>query len=69
MRPGPLPEEINWKNLELSFTAKKARQSFALVGESVVLMAVLSITAVFAYLEVARDLYLTGISYAAGIIT
>ena len=60
VRPAPLPYEINWKNLENSIQKKKVLTVLTLVVEIIVLTSVLSITAGLAVVEVARDLYLTG---------
>jgi hypothetical protein len=58
--PAPVPSEIIWKNLENSKKKKTGLQILALIVEVVVLTSVLSVTLLFAIIEVVRDLYLTG---------
>eukprot|EP00026_Physarum_polycephalum_P000311 Phypoly_transcript_00311.p1 GENE.Phypoly_transcript_00311~~Phypoly_transcript_00311.p1 ORF type:complete len:696 (+),score=95.65 Phypoly_transcript_00311:3229-5316(+) len=64
--PAPVPTEILWPNLENSKKKKTGLQILALIVEVVVLTSVLSVTLLFAIIEVVRDLYLTDVYYDFG---
>lgn len=68
VRPAPLPNEIIWPNLENSALKRKLMQLFGISLEVIVLACVLSVTLGFALIEVARDLYLTGLLIVAYLI-
>ena len=61
MAPAPIPAEIIWRNLEHTKRKKAILKALAILIEMVVLVSVLSVTLLFAIVEVVRDLYLTGI--------